>query len=916
MDKFPHKPKKDVSKKKPVDSSSSEELNIVPQGFIPDKTNISYNRAHVPLYHFTSDELPVVFQDDKSTTQPPTLPESASTTPAEKPKITLPSNLPSVPPSVPPSTPPSVPPIPSHPIFIRYITQQSPTHPPSLPIRPAPIVPNQPAIPNASPLQHPIILNNHLQKGIIPPSDLDARKDMPVGSTQEQDDLEVLRHLQYKDTMPSQIGRYEIMNLLGSGGMGQVYRAYDVRLKRAVAIKILNRKMNVAAQRKRLIKEARAAARIQHPNIVSVYEVGTYQGIDYLVMEFLSGVTLENHLRCANPDYTWTLEFMYKTAMAIHYAHRQGIVHRDLKPANIMLMDPDGQPKIMDFGLAKDIGEEPSASTQNKMIGTIFYMAPEQVQAERTVDKRCDIFALGVILYQMLTGQLPFFDDTIVKIAIKIIQQPPKPIHHIVPDIPPEVAAICMKCLEKKAEDRYPSAFALAKDIQSFLYNEKAVTTWTRGYKIQFGIIGIILAVLLIWNIFYQPLSHQESLPTTPIPGVIQLSTQLPSAAKTLPTDRLWIRLETTQSIIDFQNETKVVLQQYPDDAAVFCELGRLFTVLGMYHSEDPLLDQALAYFDKAIALGREHNYSDYQSAFYAYQLCYLYPHLQNRKELYAPILQAHPFFADFLALEEYYDVIKFEAGRANVPGATNYRFQTYENGIQAVAKILERDERSFIAKFWAGKFYYAFKYYSLSQRSMFDAIQFYQQDFLHFNMPPDMFDWKAGCPLYYEMLLIHAINSAEMGQPQIALRFYELALRYTPHNAMANFLLGEHLLKQDKPAMAIEFLTKGINYGYTKKNIYTSRGVAYAQCQKYHEALQDFNKALELSPDGIQDADLLMSRGLIYKYLGQDNEALNDFTSSLQLEPDNRYINDIRSKHIRDMQEKETAKKNKQNKP
>src|SRR5579885_596070 len=272
---------------------------------------------------------------------------------------------------------------------------------------------------------------------------------------------------------------FEIVEELGRGGMGAVYTARQVSLNRFVALKlILAGPYAGADQLARFRVEAESVARLQHPGIVQIHEIGSHAGHSYLALEYVPGGTL-NH-RCAGrplpPDEAARL--VEALARAVHYAHQRGIIHRDLKPGNVLLTE-DGQPKIADFGLAKMLNAGPGSATpgpqtqSGAILGTPAYMAPEQAGGKRGgVGPPADVYALGAILYELLTGRPPFQADSPVDVILKVTTEEPLPPRRIEPGCPRDLEAVCLKCLQKDPARRYASAQALANDLVRFRKGE------------------------------------------------------------------------------------------------------------------------------------------------------------------------------------------------------------------------------------------------------------------------------------------------------------------------------------------------------------------------------------------------------------------------------------------------------------
>jgi eukaryotic-like serine/threonine-protein kinase len=265
----------------------------------------------------------------------------------------------------------------------------------------------------------------------------------------------------------TQLGRYEILAELGQGSMGVVYKARDPALDRVVAIKTINLNLpkdELAEYEARFYQEARAAGGLNHPNIVTIYDIGKSDRVAYMAMEFLEGEELRAILTAGQPlPIIQALDVALQVAEGLHYAHGRHIVHRDIKPANIMVVG-DGLVKITDFGIARMRTNEVKTMT-GMILGSPKYMSPEQVAGKRA-DHRADLFSLGVVLYEMVTGQTPFQGDSIHGIMYQILNSTPPAPSQRNPDLPEIVDLIVAKALNKNMEERYQSARDLVKDLQ------------------------------------------------------------------------------------------------------------------------------------------------------------------------------------------------------------------------------------------------------------------------------------------------------------------------------------------------------------------------------------------------------------------------------------------------------------------
>jgi len=259
------------------------------------------------------------------------------------------------------------------------------------------------------------------------------------------------------------LGIYEIREELGKGGMGAVYKAYDTSLDRFVALKILPAMLALDRTLvERFQHEARAIAKVRHPNLVHIYGVGEEEGLNYFAMEYIEGKSLADAIRKRQRLASRVAISVLGQVMAgLNKVHQLNMVHRDIKPANIMI-DRDGRAVLMDFGLAK--GDERGLTTEGTIIGTPEYMSPEQAQGEET-DGRSDIYALGIVLYEALAGQPPFTGKSAITILRQHVEDSPKPLSSFGADVPPEVEKILQKMLAKKREQRYQSLAELAVDL-------------------------------------------------------------------------------------------------------------------------------------------------------------------------------------------------------------------------------------------------------------------------------------------------------------------------------------------------------------------------------------------------------------------------------------------------------------------
>ena len=316
--------------------------------------------------------------------------------------------------------------------------------------------------------------------------------------------------------MLPQVDGYEILGELGRGGMGIVYKARQISLNRVVALKMLIG--GAFAEQEHLARfrrEAEAVARLQHPNIVQIFEVGVRRGsaldgfnCPYISLEFVEGGSLARHLGRLPHSPRESARIVETLARAVHYAHEHGIVHRDLKPANVLLT-ADGTPKLGDFGLAKSLdGRSDGTTLTGFAMGTPEYMSPEQASARSDVGPTSDVYSLGVILYEMLTGRRPFEGETALLVLDGVLREPPRPIRRLRPELPRDLEVICQKCLVKEPNQRYASAGALADDLARFQADEpiharpqgaiERLGRWCRRKPLLAGMTAALITVFLL----------------------------------------------------------------------------------------------------------------------------------------------------------------------------------------------------------------------------------------------------------------------------------------------------------------------------------------------------------------------------------------------------------------------------------
>ncbi|MEK7310327.1 MAG: tetratricopeptide repeat protein [Planctomycetota bacterium] len=708
-----------------------------------------------------------------------------------------------------------------------------------------------------------------------------------------------------------QFGHYSLERKLGQGGMGVVYLARDTTLNRLVALKIML--LQDAESVERFLREARAAAKLKHPNIIQVYEIGTQGKHHYFTMDYIAGVGLDELVQDKNKQPKQMAEIVRDIALALDYAHSQGIIHRDIKPSNI-LIDSHNKPYLTDFGLAKEVaGLERSLTLTGTIIGTPDYMSPEQARGEKNkLDGRSDIFSLGATFYYSFTGYAPFKGNELYEVMNNVINKEPITPLKLVPNLHRDLETICLKCLEKEPDRRYQTAQGLADDLNSFLAGEaisarpaafmtrvikkvkkhKAVTVTIAGAMI------LVVATVLILTIFFtsskQIRTRAEVILSRIRMGGVSADRKITIAREALKIDPAFAEAweELGGAYYDKKEYLKAVecyskaIELAPAQASAYYKRGinleRLKNeeALSDYQKVVELApDSSIGYYCKGSIDFRKRNFeSALRNYNKAIELNTDDPFVYNGRAM----VYLHNGRTD-LALADWNRAIELAPDSAVAYYSRGIFYgmrKEFNKAIADFSKVIELDLKNTSAYVGRGNAYREKKQYEQSFADYTKAIELASE-----LNPSDI-----------SSIYVDRGNTFKMtGELIKALADYSKAIELDPKNPDAFHSRGDtYILAYGNYGQAITDLTRAIKLNPDDPSLYFCRGEAFRGKREIESAINDYTKAIELARDRASELDprdaveAYNRRAALYLHSAKPKPALADWAKAIKLKPDN----------------------------
>ncbi|MFH1227014.1 MAG: tetratricopeptide repeat protein [Planctomycetota bacterium] len=731
--------------------------------------------------------------------------------------------------------------------------------------------------------------------------------------------------------MPDKFERYVIEGKLGQGGMAAVYLATDQSLNRQVALKVITSSDKESLAR--FQREAQAIAKLKHPNIIQIYDVGIFGSQNYFTMEYIDGVSLDQLIESSTKTSVQSMvNIILQVASALEYAHQQGIIHRDIKPSNI-LVNKSGNAYLTDFGIAKQItGLDKKLTVTGSAIGTPAYMSPEQTRGlNKDIDSRCDIFSLGATLYHCITGSLPFEGGQIFETISNINNKDPKAPTSIVRGIPRDLETICLKCLEKDKNRRYQTAGELSDDLKRYLSGEPILArrtmyvtkAWYKARKNKAASLGIasaaviLLIALIIWRVsaagtaaklaqyrkeayaFFKQDKYEEARVACEKIRAITKSDERMNAlyekcltaieaenAQTKAREAKTQIREQAKGILDRASVTKAFEEKIriARDALKTDEtFGDAWQVIGYAYKDNKEYDKAVEAFTKAIETTPTLAYAYYERGMIT---AYIYNKLE----------EAMPDFEKVLELDP-----KSHIGWSAKGSLENAR-KKYDKAMESYNKAIELSPDHSPVYNSRGIIYVKKGELDRAIADFTEAIRLDPKSILAYNNRGNVYDLKAErqtSPGAYRELADKALADYEeaiKADPKYALSYYNRGILY-----------GSKAERESNPDKCCELIdkaiadhTEAIRLAPKYSDAYNNRGIAYdnktelpagsrdklspeASRELMDKAIADYTEAIRLNPN---DSAPFINRGKVYNKKGRPDLALADYNEAIRLDP------------------------------
>ncbi|WP_372369846.1 tetratricopeptide repeat protein [Candidatus Uabimicrobium sp. HlEnr_7] len=663
-----------------------------------------------------------------------------------------------------------------------------------------------------------------------------------------------------KTIKQKQFGKYVVCEQLGRGGMGVVYRAYDTIMKRVVALKLIAH--NDQSDLERFVNESQVMAKLSHVNTVRFYEF-SYQPQPYCAMEYVEGVTLGDliHNRKLSPNLL--VDMLIKVCDALHEAHSYSIIHRDIKPANIMV-DSQGEPKLMDFGLAKNNKESQKITKSQAIIGTIHYMPPEQLDGHEA-SPRSDLYAIGAILYEGITQRTLYQGNSNVNIMVQILEGIPIPPRQLNPDISPYLEAICLKCIAKKPQKRYLNARQLARELRNYRENRSIIAKkYSRldqmrqvihHNKILCSFIVLVLAFLLSFAVYSSVKEKQLRIALDQLQ--VEKNNALLAKKTTEKTSQNLQKLNTAMiEALNYASYSNL----YPGllvDKDFIRPIKRVF-------EQSKLLQNAEEYkFLRGIVLAQGESLQHLQTAVRDFSnqidddprqvIAYL-----NRAKTYQRMKKFD------LALRDFEKCLDIEPRYAEVYFARGTLYEETQQFSLALADYSTaisynpNTENAFLNR---GNIYK-------------DHLEKYNLAFADYSrfiqLKPNLEQGHINIALLYE----------KTNQYEKAFSYYERIFRILPGASHSYYARGNLFLKTKQYEKALKDYDRALKISPEKKMVYHNRSSVHRKLGNEEQALQDLEKFITAYPEY---ASSYYNRGNIYRNLGNQKKALHNYNEAIK---------------------------------